>query len=84
MSDKSTNNVSDVIKEGNLIYIWNLNYIFKTYYFFNQGMRHYLGVMMSPPLESSQWSYMNFTQRVKKHMLNGPFKDLLSKYNEKK
>ncbi len=41
-------------------------------------MRHYLCVMASPPRESSDWSYRNFTRRVKRHMLKGPFKDLLS------
>ncbi len=31
-------------------------------------MRHYLGIMMSPPQDSSAWSYTAFTQRVRQHM----------------
>jgi len=41
-------------------------------------MKHYLCIMMSPPLETSEWSYRNFTERVKAHMIRGPFADLLS------
>ncbi len=45
-------------------------------------MRHYLGIMASPPLETEDWSYRNFTLRVKDHMLkeDGPFGNLLSKF----
>ena len=33
--------------------------------------------MMSPPRESDQWSYEDFTRKVKKHMAQGQFSDLL-------
>ena len=40
-------------------------------------MRNYLGIMMSPPQETSEWAYKNFTARVKAHMVKGPFANLL-------
>ena len=31
-----------------------------------QGMKHYLGIMTSPPLETDNWSYSKFVTNVKK------------------
>ncbi|CAM6054800.1 unnamed protein product [Sphagnum tenellum] len=39
--------------------------------------------MMSAPQETTQWSYANFTRRVKDHMLRGPFANLLGETNVK-
>lgn len=50
--------------------------------FSSPGMRHYLGIMMSPPKETSNWSYANFTARVKEHMVSGPFASLLPKVHK--
>lgn len=41
------------------------------------GLRHYLAIMPSPAGESDAWSYLNFTSRVKTHMKQGPFAELL-------
>ncbi|XP_059085457.1 guanylate cyclase 32E-like [Tigriopus californicus] len=46
-----------------------------------EGLRHYLGIMMSAPQETRNWSYFNFTRKVKKRMLQGHFKDLLGEIN---
>jgi hypothetical protein len=43
------------------------------------GMKFYLGIMMSPPLESSSWSHSQFTSAVKTRMLVPPFDDFLDK-----
>ena len=43
------------------------------------GMKHYLGLMMSPPLESSAWSYAQFTSAVKSRMLKPPFDNFLDR-----
>ena len=37
---------------------------------------HYLGLIMSPPVESASWSYHNFTRQVKSQMRTPPFNHL--------
>ena len=41
------------------------------------GMRHYLGIMMSPPQETDEWSFQNFSNGFKQVMLTHPqFNDI--------
>ena len=40
-------------------------------------MRNYLGIMMSPPQESDEWSFNNFSSGFKKVMMTQPqFSDI--------
>ena len=40
-------------------------------------MRHYLGIMMSPPQETDEWSFQNFSNGFKQVMLTHPqFNDI--------
>ena len=40
-------------------------------------MRHYLGIMMSPPQETDDWSFQNFSNGFKQVMLTHPrFNDI--------
>ena len=40
-------------------------------------MRHYLGIMMSPPQETDEWSFQNFSYGFKQVMLTHPqFNDI--------
>ena len=40
-------------------------------------MRNYLGIMMSPPQESDEWSFQNFSTGFKKIMMTQPqFNDI--------
>ena len=40
-------------------------------------MRNYLGIMMSPPQESDEWSFQNFSTGFKKIMMTHPqFNDI--------
>ena len=41
------------------------------------GMKSYLGIMMSPPKESDDWSFKNFSNGFKKVMMTHPqFNDI--------
>ena len=40
-------------------------------------MKHYLGIKMSPPKESDEWSFKNFSQGFKQIMTTQPqFNDI--------